>query len=93
MPGTLPVLNKAGGALRRPSMGQGYRLHHQSAVAKQDRKNYFYPDLPKAYQISQYDMPLCENGDGIFYGGRREAHTLPSSTRIHIEEDAGKLHA
>ena len=89
MPGTLPTLNekvvdyaiKMGHAL-------GCTIHN---VCKQDRKNYFYPDLPKAYQISQYDIPLCEHGhlDIIL---DEEGHTKRIGvTRIHIEEDAGKL--
>lgn len=87
MPGTLPVLNqqvveyaiKMGHAL-------GCSIHR---VCKQDRKNYFYPDLPKAYQISQFDVPLCENGHLDVMVG----HTVKrfGITRIHIEEDAGKL--
>ena len=54
-----------------------------------DRKNYVYPDLPKAYQICQFDMPLCENGEISFYVG--EDKKTVRIRRIHIEEDAGKL--
>lgn len=87
MPGTLPVLNQK---VVEYAIKAGLATNCQiSQYSKQDRKNYFYPDLPKAYQISQYDLPLCKNGyleietDG---GSKRIG-----ITRIHIEEDAGKL--
>lgn len=89
MPGTLPTLNKS---VVDYAVKMGYATHctiHN--VCKMDRKNYFYPDLPKAYQISQFDIPLCENGyiDAII---DEEGHTKRIGvTRIHIEEDAGKL--
>ena len=53
------------------------------------RKNYFYPDLPKGYQISQYEAPICEGG-GVTIDGRAAASASSGSTRIHLEEDAGK---
>ena len=87
MPGTLPTLN---GKVVEYAVKIGYALGCTiNPVCKQDRKNYFYPDLPKAYQISQYDIPLCEHGhlDILVDGEERRI----GITRIHIEEDAGKL--
>ncbi len=86
-PGTLPVLNQqvvhyavlAG-------LATSCAIAHYS---KQDRKNYFYPDLPKAYQISQYDLPLCIGGHLTVETENGEKRI--GITRIHIEEDAGKL--
>ena len=71
------------------SLGGLYLLSLIHIFTKQDRKNYIYPDLPKAYQISQYDIPLCENGylDFMVDGEKKRV----GITRIHIEEDAGKL--
>ncbi len=84
MPGTLPVLNKKVVDL---AITAGIATDCEIARhSKQDRKNYFYPDLPKAYQISQYDLPLCTGGHVDISGGKSvRIH------RIHIEEDAGKL--
>lgn len=89
LPGALPTLNET---VADYAVKMGYALNCTiNNVTKADRKNYFYPDLPKAYQISQFDVPLCgegyidailnENGDTKRFG----------VTRIHIEEDAGKL--
>ena len=80
-PGALPTLNEK--AVEYAVMA-GIALNCEIAsYSKLDRKNYFYPDLPKAYQISQYELPLCRGGY-INIGGRRIG-----INRIHIEEDAG----
>ena len=87
LPGTLPVLN---GKVVDYAVKAGLATNCTIArYSKQDRKNYFYPDLPKAYQISQYDLPLCEHGwlDIETAEGAKRI----GITRIHIEEDAGKL--
>ncbi len=86
MPGCLPTVSEA--VLRlavRAGLALGCTIRTRSRFA---RKNYFYPDLPKGYQISQYDEPLCEGGVLAFPfdGGMRRVRL----TRIHIEEDAGK---
>jgi len=87
MPGTLPTLNER---VVASAVKMGYALNCTiNPISKQDRKNYFYPDLPKAYQISQFDVPLCENGYlDIWVDGEEKRIGV---TRIHIEEDAGKL--
>ena len=86
MPGVLPVLNKK--ALRfaiRTGLATDCSISSFSRFA---RKNYFYPDLPKGYQISQYELPVCEHGCiGIIVDGSVKTIGI---TRIHMEEDAGK---
>lgn len=83
-PGSLPVLNKK---VVEYAIRAGLATHCEiNAVTHLDRKNYCYPDLPKAYQISQFDKPLCEHGYIELESGKRIG-----ITRIHIEEDAGKL--
>ncbi len=87
MPGTLPVLNKQ---VVEFAARAGMMLNCEIAhFSKMDRKNYFYPDLPKAYQISQLDHPLCEHGYVDINVNGEESRI--GITRIHIEEDAGKL--
>ncbi|MFC1583736.1 Asp-tRNA(Asn)/Glu-tRNA(Gln) amidotransferase subunit GatB [Candidatus Neomarinimicrobiota bacterium] len=86
-PGVLPVLNEqvVEFALRM-GLAVGCSVREVSRFA---RKNYFYPDLPKGYQISQYDEPLCEGGSLSFFM-EDGTQTTVGITRIHIEEDAGK---
>ena len=88
MPGTLPVLNEK---VVEYAVKAGLATNCEIARrSKNDRKNYFYPDLPKSYQISQFDQPLCEHG----YVEIEDDEGNPKKvrlTRIHIEEDAGKL--
>lgn len=88
MPGTLPVLNEQ---VVNYAVMAGIATNCEIArFSKEDRKNYFYPDLPKAYQISQYDLPLCRNGY-IDIETESNMSKRIGITRIHIEEDAGKL--
>lgn len=86
MPGVLPVMNKK--ALEfaiKTGLAMNCKISSYSRFA---RKNYFYPDLPKNYQISQYELPLCENGFiEISVDGKNRRIGI---TRIHMEEDAGK---
>ncbi len=87
MPGALPTLNEK---VVDYAIKMGHALNCTiNPVCKQDRKNYFYPDLPKAYQISQAEVPLCQNGYVDIYVDGEEKRI--GITRIHIEEDAGKL--
>jgi len=87
LPGSLPVLNKR---VVEFAIKAGLALNCQiPRFAKFDRKNYFYPDLPKAYQISQYDLPLAIGGYLEFeVNGETKRVGI---TRVHLEEDAGKL--
>ncbi len=88
MPGALPVLNER---VVEYAVKAGLATNCEIARnSKNDRKNYFYPDLPKSYQISQFDMPLCEKGYVEIEDENGEKKKI-GITRIHIEEDAGKL--
>ncbi len=83
LPGTLPLLSRGAVNLAvKAGLALDCHINNYSAF---DRKNYFYPDLPKAYQITQFNHPICENG-GINIGEK-----IIRINRIHIEEDAGKL--
>ena len=88
MPGALPVLNaKVVDYAIKAGLALGCRINERSVFA---RKNYFYPDLPKGYQISQYDLPLCHDGNveiPAAAGGTRAIGII----RAHLEEDTGKL--
>src|SRR5213083_988105 len=86
LPGVLPVLNR--GAVERAirfGLAVGGTIHRRSIFA---RKNYFYPDLPKGYQISQYEIPVVQGGTLEFFVG--DTKKLVHLTRAHLEEDAGK---
>lgn len=88
MPGALPVLNeKVIEYAVRAGLATNCSISRDS---KNDRKNYFYPDLPKSYQISQFDKPLCKKGY-IEIENKDGKKKNIGITRIHIEEDAGKL--
>src|SRR3989338_10298390 len=92
LPGSLPVLNE--GALHlavKVGLALGCEINER---LKFDRKNYFYPDLPKAYQISQYDMPVNKGGELVIEVRDESGHFHPKKigiTRAHLEEDSGKL--
>jgi aspartyl-tRNA(Asn)/glutamyl-tRNA(Gln) amidotransferase subunit B len=88
LPGVLPVINKRAVEF---AIKVGLALQCQIArKTKWDRKSYYYPDLPKNYQISQYDTPLCFNGHFELTPKDGPAHTI-RIRRAHLEEDAGKL--
>ncbi|MBC7661801.1 MAG: Asp-tRNA(Asn)/Glu-tRNA(Gln) amidotransferase subunit GatB [Chitinophagaceae bacterium] len=83
LPGVLPVINKtAVDYAIRMALAVGARIREKSVFA---RKQYFYPDLPKGYQLTQYDLPYCEHGSLTLDNGR-----VIKIERIHMEEDAGK---
>jgi aspartyl-tRNA(Asn)/glutamyl-tRNA(Gln) amidotransferase subunit B len=94
MPGTLPVMNKKAVEMTiKAGLLLGCKIPETS---KWDRKNYFYPDMPKNYQISQFDQPICDGGEVEIEmeGASRNImgeHRKVQLTRIHLEEDVGKL--
>jgi aspartyl-tRNA(Asn)/glutamyl-tRNA(Gln) amidotransferase subunit B len=96
LPGALPMVNRAAVTMAvKAAMALGCHINETSIFA---RKNYFYPDLPKGYQISQFDRPLGEHGRvTVFSGDRTEAGKIVNRrektfgiTRLHMEDDAGK---
>lgn len=96
LPGALPVLNREAVAMAvKAGLALGCRIHTHSIFA---RKNYFYPDLPKGYQISQYDQPLAQDGRVALLSGERQGSGNIVNyvrkefgiIRVHLEEDAGK---
>ena len=88
LPGALPALNEHAVELAvRAALALGCRVHETSVFA---RKNYFYPDLPKGYQISQYDRPLATGGRLVIGQGADGRELAVGITRVHMEEDAGK---
>ncbi|CAN5156723.1 Asp-tRNA(Asn)/Glu-tRNA(Gln) amidotransferase subunit GatB [soil metagenome] len=89
LPGALPVPNKE--AVRKTVL-VGLALGSEiSRLSKWDRKHYFYPDLPKGYQISQYDLPFCVGGQVELLGDDGKVASVVRFERAHLEEDAGKL--
>ena len=88
LPGALPVLNEKAVELAvRTALALGCTVHEVSVFA---RKNYFYPDLPKGYQISQFDRPLATGGRVVTGVGDDGTPAVVGITRVHMEEDAGK---
>jgi len=88
LPGTLPIMNEQAVEW---TIDLGYDIGAAIAeFTKWDRKHYFYPDLPKGYQISQYDLPLLSGGAIEFKNNQGDLKRI-DLTRIHLEEDTGKL--
>ena len=88
MPGVLPVLNRQAVTFAiKAALATNCKINKESRF---DRKNYFYPDLPKGYQISQYAYPIAEFGFLEIQVDQAESKKI-GITRIHMEEDAGKL--
>jgi aspartyl-tRNA(Asn)/glutamyl-tRNA(Gln) amidotransferase subunit B len=88
LPGALPVLNERAVELAtRAALGLGCTINPISVFA---RKNYFYPDLPKGYQISQFDQPLASGGSVVIGKTEKGTDIQIGITRLHMEEDAGK---
>jgi aspartyl-tRNA(Asn)/glutamyl-tRNA(Gln) amidotransferase subunit B len=90
LPGTLPVINRRAVELVMLT-GLALECHVETDAVRFERKNYFYPDLPKGYQISQYALPLCSNGRLLVPVVSEESEVRIGITRAHLEEDTARL--
>jgi aspartyl-tRNA(Asn)/glutamyl-tRNA(Gln) amidotransferase subunit B len=90
MPGTLPVINRRAVELVMLT-GLALECHVETEAVRFERKNYFYPDLPKGYQISQYALPLCSNGRLLVPVAAEGTDVAIGITRAHLEEDTARL--
>src|SRR6187401_883297 len=90
LPGTLPVINRTAVELVILT-GLALNCHVETDAVRFERKNYFYPDLPKGYQISQYALPLCSNGRLSVPVPAEETSVSIGITRAHLEEDTARL--
>ncbi len=90
MPGTLPVINRRAVELVIVT-GLALECHVETEAVRFERKNYFYPDLPKGYQISQYALPLCSSGRLAVPVAAEEREVVIGITRAHLEEDTARL--
>jgi aspartyl-tRNA(Asn)/glutamyl-tRNA(Gln) amidotransferase subunit B len=90
MPGTLPVINRRAVELVMLT-GLALECHVETEAVRFERKNYFYPDLPKGYQISQYALPLCSGGRLLVPVAAEETDVTIGITRAHLEEDTARL--
>ncbi len=90
MPGTLPVINRRAVELVMLT-GLALECHVETDAVRFERKNYFYPDLPKGYQISQYALPLCSNGRLLVPVASEDVEVSIGITRAHLEEDTARL--
>jgi aspartyl-tRNA(Asn)/glutamyl-tRNA(Gln) amidotransferase subunit B len=90
MPGTLPVINRRAVELVMLT-GLALECHVETEAVRFERKNYFYPDLPKGYQISQYALPLCSTGRLVVPVASEGTDVAVGITRAHLEEDTARL--
>jgi aspartyl-tRNA(Asn)/glutamyl-tRNA(Gln) amidotransferase subunit B len=90
LPGSLPVINRRAVELVMLT-GLALECHVETEAVRFERKNYFYPDLPKGYQISQYALPLCSNGRLVVPVPAEEGEVTIGITRAHLEEDTARM--